>query len=52
MGAIKQFLEEVFWGALDFLIIDLPPGTGDEPLSVAQLIPTATAPYLLQPLRM
>ncbi len=40
MGAIKQFLEEVFWGgALDFLIIDLPPGTGDEPLSVAQLIP-------------
>jgi len=39
MGAIKQFLEEVYWGELDFLIIDLPPGTGDEPLSVAQLIP-------------
>jgi len=39
MGAIKQFLEEVSWGELDFLIIDLPPGTGDEPLSVAQLIP-------------
>jgi len=39
MGAIKQFLEEVFWGELDYLIIDLPPGTGDEPLSVAQLIP-------------
>ncbi len=39
MGAIKQFLEEVNWGELDFLIIDLPPGTGDEPLSVAQLIP-------------
>jgi ATP-binding protein involved in chromosome partitioning len=31
MGAIKQFLEEVYWGELDFLIIDLPPGTGDEP---------------------
>ncbi|MFP4655735.1 MAG: P-loop NTPase [Methanohalobium sp.] len=39
MGAIKQFLEEVSWGILDFLIIDLPPGTGDEPLSIAQLIP-------------
>lgn len=38
MGAIKQFLEEVSWGKLDYLIIDLPPGTGDEPLSVAQLI--------------
>ena len=39
MGAIKQFLEEVEWGELDFLIIDLPPGTGDEPLSIAQLVP-------------
>ncbi|MCJ2533597.1 MAG: Mrp/NBP35 family ATP-binding protein, partial [Candidatus Thermoplasmatota archaeon] len=38
MSAIKQFLEEVEWGALDYLIIDLPPGTGDEPLSVAQLV--------------
>ena len=38
MGVIKQFLEEVDWGELDFLIIDSPPGTGDEPLSVAQLI--------------
>ncbi len=38
MGAIKQFLEEVEWGELDFLIIDSPPGTGDEPLSIAQLI--------------
>lgn len=37
-AAIKQFLGKVKWGNLDFLIIDLPPGTGDEPLSVARLI--------------
>jgi Mrp family chromosome partitioning ATPase len=39
MGAIKQFINDVTWGELDFLIIDLPPGTGDEALSVAQLVP-------------
>jgi len=39
MGAIKQFIGDVSWGDLDYLIIDLPPGTGDEPLSIAQLIP-------------
>ena len=38
MAAIKQFLKDVAWGDLDFLIIDSPPGTGDEPLSVCQLI--------------
>jgi Mrp family chromosome partitioning ATPase len=36
--AIQQFLGDVHWGDLDYLIIDLPPGTGDEPLSVAHLI--------------
>ncbi len=39
MRAIRQFLSDVVWGELDFLFIDLPPGTGDEPLSVAQLLP-------------
>ncbi len=39
MNVIKQLLTEVNWGDLDYLIIDFPPGTGDEPLSVAQLIP-------------
>ena len=36
--AIQQFIEEVDWGDLDLLVVDLPPGTGDEPLSVAQAI--------------
>lgn len=37
-GVIKQFLQDVVWGELDFLVVDSPPGTGDEPLSVAQLL--------------
>ncbi|HUK85539.1 MAG TPA: Mrp/NBP35 family ATP-binding protein [Candidatus Acidoferrum sp.] len=39
MRAIRQFLSDIVWGELDFLFIDLPPGTGDEPLSIAQLLP-------------
>lgn len=39
MGLLKQFLAEVRWDELDLLVIDSPPGTGDEPLSIAQLIP-------------
>jgi ATP-binding protein involved in chromosome partitioning len=39
MRVIQQFLSDIAWGDLDFLFIDLPPGTGDEPLSVMQLIP-------------
>ena len=41
MGAIKQFIEDVNWGDLDYLVIDMPPGTGDEALSIVQLIPKA-----------
>src|SRR5213079_1281324 len=37
--AIRQFLEDVDWGALDYLLIDLPPGTGDVTMTLAQLLP-------------
>ena len=42
-GAIKQLISDAHWGELDFLIIDNPPGTGDEPLTVLQTIPDADA---------
>ena len=38
MGVIKQWLKDTQWGDLDFLVVDSPPGTGDEPLSVLQLL--------------
>ncbi len=47
MGAIKQFLKDVEWGELDYLIIDSPPGTGDEPLSVCQLIEGLTGALIV-----
>jgi ATP-binding protein involved in chromosome partitioning len=51
-GALQQLFTEVVWGELDYLIIDLPPGTGDAQLSVAQLVPltggvVVTTPQLL-----
>lgn len=49
MKAIQQFLGDVEWGELDWLIIDSPPGTGDEPLSIAQLIPDAAAIIVTTP---
>jgi len=49
MKAIQQFLGDVDWGNLDWLIIDSPPGTGDEPLSVAQLIPASGAVVVTTP---
>lgn len=51
-GALQQLFTEVVWGELDYLIVDLPPGTGDAQLSVAQLVPltggiVVTTPQLL-----
>ena len=50
-SAIRQFVEDVDWGELDYLIIDLPPGTGDAPLSVAQSIPLTGALIVTLPQR-
>jgi len=47
MQVIHQFLGDVVWGNLDYLIIDLPPGTGDEPLSIAQLIPDSSGAVIV-----
>jgi len=48
-GAIQQFLRDVDWGALDYLIIDLPPGTGDAQLTLAQSLPLSGAVVVLTP---
>jgi ATP-binding protein involved in chromosome partitioning len=48
-SAIRQFIADVEWGNLDFLVIDSPPGTGDEPLTVAQQIPDARAIIVTTP---
>jgi len=47
MKVIEQFLKDVRWGELDYLVVDAPPGTGDEPLSVAQLIADADGAVLV-----
>jgi len=47
MSLIRQFLRDVEWGELDYLIIDSPPGTGDEPLSVVQLIEDAAGAVIV-----
>lgn len=48
-GACKQLIQQTEWGELDYLIIDLPPGTGDVPLSLAQLLPLAGAVVVCTP---
>ena len=48
-SAIKQFIGDVEWGELDYLIIDSPPGTGDEPLTIAQTISDAKAIIVTTP---
>lgn len=47
--AIRQFISDMDWGTLDYLIVDAPPGTGDEPLSVAQTIPGVQAVVVTTP---
>ena len=47
MGAIRQLIGDFDWGNLEYLIIDLPPGTGDEPLSIAQIIPKITGSIIV-----
>ena len=48
-GAVQQFMRDVVWGELDYLIVDLPPGTGDVSLSMAQSVPVAGAVVVTTP---
>lgn len=48
-SAIRQFFQDVLWGDLDYMIVDLPPGTGDAPLSLAQSVPLSGAVIVSQP---
>jgi ATP-binding protein involved in chromosome partitioning len=48
-GVMRQFIGDVDWGELDFLIVDLPPGTGDAPLSLSQAIPLTSAVVVTTP---
>ncbi|MGC9021578.1 MAG: P-loop NTPase [Dissulfurimicrobium sp.] len=49
MSAIRQFIYDIEWGDLDYLVIDAPPGTGDEPMTIAQMIPDAFAVVVTTP---
>ena len=49
IGVIRQFIADIDWAELDYLVIDSPPGTGDEPLTVAQTIPDAKALIVTTP---
>jgi Mrp family chromosome partitioning ATPase len=49
ISAIRQFISDIHWGDLHYLIVDSPPGTGDEPLTVAQTIPDAEALIVTTP---
>jgi ATP-binding protein involved in chromosome partitioning len=48
-GAVQQFMRDVLWGELDYLVVDLPPGTGDVSLSLAQSVPVAGAVLVTTP---
>src|SRR5882724_1989131 len=48
-GVVKQFLQDVEWGTLDYLLVDMPPGTGDVQLSLAQIVPVSGAILVTTP---
>jgi len=49
IGVIKQFINDIAWSNSDYLVIDCPPGTGDEPLTIAQIIPDTKAVIVTTP---
>jgi ATP-binding protein involved in chromosome partitioning len=49
MGVVRQFLQDVAWGELDFLVVDLPPGTGDAQLTMIQAVPISGAVIITTP---